>query len=173
MKHHLTKRMTEFCLVLGCLFSPFALSMTLHTDAYGDVKIGMTESDALSHLEHYISTKEFYDYPEFCYYLLKEHSDRGVYIMLVDHKVARFDIADAELNIQTQKHVGIGSLKEDILTAYPNVVASPHPYLDTEGEYLEVKLENGNGIIFETKFDVVTSFRLGTYPAIELVEGCL
>ena len=93
--------------------------------------------------------------------------------MVVEEKVSRFDIDDQELKIETEAGVGIGSTKKEVLKAYPEIKVSPHPYIAPEGEYLEVKLPNGNGIIFETDHDIVTSFRLGSYPALGYIEGCL
>ena len=93
--------------------------------------------------------------------------------MVVDEKISRIDIDDAELNIMTDRSVGIGSTKEQVLAAYPDAKALPHKYIAPDGEYLEIKLSNGNGMVFETAHDVVTSFRIGSYPSVGFVEGCL
>ncbi|MGQ8367318.1 hypothetical protein ACUNWE_18785, partial [Alteromonas sp. 1036] len=79
--------------------------------------------------------------------------------MVVDDMVARFDVFDKELGIVVGNGLGAGSNKKEVVAIYPNTIVSPHPYIAPEGEYLEVKLNNGNGIIFETDHDIVTSFR--------------
>ncbi len=159
--------------LLAILLSACVNAGGLTNDSFGDITIGMDEAAAREILANYVTDEELYDEPYDCHYLAPPETVKGVYYMMIDAKVVRFDIDDKELNIATMEGVGIGSSKSDVLRVYRNAEISPHPYISPDGEYIEVKLPNGNGIIFETEHDVVTSFRLGSYPAVEYIEGCL
>lgn len=167
-------RRVKLLLCFLCLypFNAFADSLLLSQDAYGEVQIGMSAEQALAKLPGYKSDKLLYDEPYLCYYLSPKNEQSGVYIMIYEHKVARFDVYDPELNVTTQEHIGIGNSKQQVLNTYPNTKVSPHPYTGPEGEYLEVPLANSNGIIFETENNKINSFRLGSYPALTFIEGC-
>ncbi len=69
--------------------------------------------------------------------------------------------------------IKVGSTKQEVLSSYQNVEVSPHPYISPMGEYLKIVLPNGNGIIVETNSAIVTRFRIGSFPAVEYIEGCL
>lgn len=145
----------------------------IEDDHYGSIKLGMAEHEAVALLSDYISDHVVYDNPYACHYLSPVDGSPGVHYMVVEDKIVRFDVYDAELHLKTQKGLGIGSIKSQVLAAYPSAISYPHPYIAPDGEYIEVTLENGNGIIFETEFNVVTSYRLGRFPAITFIEGCL
>ncbi len=153
---------------LSLVFCATAHASELTDNAWGPVAIGMDGSDAMTRLDGYTSQ----DTDPACHYLYPT-AQSGVYIMVIDGRVVRFDIYDAEANTVTARGIGIGSSKAEVIDAYPNTTISPHHYIAPEGEYLEVKLDNGNGLIFETDHDIVTSFRLGSYPAVGYIEGCL
>ena len=150
---------------------PTSCNKTVTDDSYSNVRIGDSPKVALQKLTGYISTIEQYD-NELCYYLIPENDEAGALFMIANGVVARIDVYDEVPIIKTYTGLGIGSTKLDILSKYKNVEISPHPYTGPEGEYLEVKLQNGNGLIFETENDIVTSFRLGSYPAVQFIEGC-
>lgn len=148
----------------------FAASFT--DDSYKNVKIGTSAAVALKTLVSYKDTKEVYEPSSACYYLVpKAGEDTDAIFMITDGKVSRIDNYDSK-NVSTREGITIGSTKSDILDTYKDVKISPHPYVAPEGEYLEVRLENGLGIIFETYDDLVTSFRLGD-ESIRYIEGCL
>lgn len=157
-------------ILLFLVWSPLGFCFSsLTEDSFNGVKIGESSSAALKKLPGYIEEK-FEESGE-CYYLSGPESNSTASFMVVSGVVSRIDVYNE--NIQTSKGIAIGSNKSDVLKIYKNVNAWPHPYDAPEGEYLEVKLSNGLGIIFETHKDVITSFRLGSYPAVELKEGCL
>ena len=160
---------TLFVMLVGS----YACADALTDTSYGGITLGMEEASAKKLLTGYVTDEEIYDEPYDCHYLTPPETEKGISYMVIDAKVVRFDIGDKELNITTREGVGIGSSKSDILEVYRNAEISPHPYISPDGEYIEIKLPNGNGIIFETEHDVVTSFRLGSYPAVEYIEGCL
>ncbi|GAA6186904.1 MULTISPECIES: hypothetical protein [Alteromonadaceae] len=159
-------------LLATLLLTQSVLANNLKDDEYAGIKIGSQADSAIKLLKNYQSQEVFYDEPQSCFYLEpKTHAD-GPYIMVMDGIVVRFDIDEQLSQIQTQEGLGIDSSKADVIKTYNDVKVSVHPYLGEEGEYLEVKLNNGNGLIFETYRDKVTSFRLGSYPAILYIEGC-
>jgi len=159
--------------VLLLLFSASALANTLTEYSFGKIVIGMKPEEALKILKGYSSDKLNYEESYSCYYLAPKNNSKAVYVMVESGIVSRFDVMHKELNVKTSRGIGIGSNKLSVLKAYPNTIASPHRYIGPGGEYLEVELKNGNRIIFETDKDIVTSFRLGSNPAVGYIEGCL
>ena len=166
-------RFSRATLLFVMLFCSRAHADVLTDSSFGDIEIGMNESTAKEILSDYVTDEENYEEPYECHYLEPPGNKIGGHYMIIKGLVVRVDFFDKELNIATEEGVGIGSSKSDILEAYQNAEVSPHPYISPDGEYIEVKLPNGNGIIFETEHDVVTSFRLGSYPAVGYIEGCL
>ena len=166
--------LTVLLLIVSCTPAPAeqTTGYPITADAYGPVRLGMSASDLERLLQDYDSDEAAYDQDYGCYYLSKAGEPNSVDFMIVDERVVRFDV-NAESKIKTKQMIGIGSSKQDVLTAYDNVSVSEHPYLGAIGEYLEVSLENGNGLIFETHLDQVTSYRLGLYPHVGYIEGCL
>ena len=88
-------------------------------------------------------------------------------LMFVDGKLARIDVRRRGL---TFRGVGVGSTEAEVRAAFPKLTMEPHKY--TDGRYLNVKLSPTNGVVFETDKTKVTRFRMGTFPAVEYVEGC-
>lgn len=158
-----------------CKISMLLLTIPINADSftqdsYQNVKIGMSVQEANSILKDYVNNIEDMD-DSSCYYLHKPENDKAVMYMIVEGNVTRIDNYDV-LTVSTEKSIKIGSSKDDVLRNYKKVEVSPHPYNDEYGEYLEVKLSNGNGIIFETDNNIVVSFRLGSYPSVRYIEGC-
>ncbi|WP_413701599.1 hypothetical protein ACLKMH_08450 [Psychromonas sp. KJ10-10] len=145
-------------------------STNLTNNDYRGVVIGMPVDKALSLLPHFLIDREE---DSDCYYLHHPEENTDLYIMIIDDTVVRFDVFDKQANIFTQNNIGIGSSKQDVLKTYQKVKSQPHEYLGEAGEYLEVTLPSGNGLIFETEFDVVGQYRLGRYPEVQYIEGCL
>jgi hypothetical protein len=156
-------------IILLIFLSSIVSANTMTTSSYKNITIGMSPSKALEISKDYAA--DLQGNPD-CYYLYSKTDDADANFMVFEGKVERIDIEYKSANISTVKGIGIGATKKQVLAAYSTVLVSPHPYLSSRGEYLEVKLANGNGIIFETEQDIVTSFRLGSYPAILYIEGC-
>lgn len=148
------------------------MASSLTDNSYQGVYIGDPAEEALKKLESYRVYKDEFTDELGCYYLSPVDYQPGAHYMIMEGKVVRIDVDDEASQINTDKGLGIGSTKQEVLSAYKNVKISPHPYASPEGDYLEIKLDNGNGIIFETYQDVVTRFRLGSYPAVKYIEGC-
>ncbi|MEP4892033.1 MAG: hypothetical protein ABJV04_18575 [Aliiglaciecola sp.] len=154
------------------LLSQTVLANSIKDDEYAGVHLGSTGDSALGVLKNYQSGEDLYEEPESCFYLSPNANLDGPHIMVMDGVVVRFEVDEQDSKIKTEKGIGIDSTRAEVLAAYDNVKASVHPYLGEEAEYLEVKLANGYGLIFETYQDKVTSFRLGSYPAVLYIEGC-
>lgn len=144
----------------------------LTAKSYQKVKIGMTGKEAKAIMKAYESSEGHHYEDDSCYYLTPKEDQPGANIMVLDGLVARFDVYEKEQDVKTTKGIGIGSTKKDVLIAYPDLVASEHEYLGSSGEYLTIKQGEDHAIIFETYKDVVTSFRLGKFPAVGYIEGC-
>ncbi|MCL1052183.1 hypothetical protein L2755_21545 [Shewanella abyssi] len=157
-------------LILAILISFITQAGSLVDTSYENIKIGMSAHDATKLLKEYESGK-LNSEDVSCYYLSPSQDDDLPHFMIESNTVVRIEVFSNA--VITQDGVTVGSSKNEVMAVYKNLKASPHPYNFQTGEYLEVKLPDGNGIIFETDNDIVTSFRLGSYPAISYIEGCL
>jgi hypothetical protein len=152
------------------LISTFTQAGSLTDSSFEGVNIGMSVTKAIHVLKDYESDKMNSE-DNSCYYLSPLKDDDLPHFMIESNIVVRIEVLSN--SVITEDGVTVGSSKKEIMSVYKNVKVSPHPYNFQTGEYLEVKLSNGNGIIFETENEIVTSFRLGSYPAISYIEGCL
>ena len=160
---------------LGLIIASISLNLLaaeLTSRAYKKVTIGMSPEQALSILTEYQSGKGKYGVEDSCYYLSPKDEQAGVSIMVLNGKVARFDVWKQGDNTKTTKGIGIGSTREQVVAAYPNLTSGEHEYLGDAGENLIVTQADGYGIIFEIYQNLVTNFRLGKYPAVGFIEGC-
>lgn len=154
------------------LFASTAYSESLSNNSYNGVAIGVAESEALEILNSYKSTRSEYDHGSTCYYLISNNAKNSdVLFMILDGVVSRIDVVGYS-QVSTKEGIRIGSTKDDVMKTYASVKVTPHPYIAPEGEYLEVKIDDKLGMIFETENDVVTRFRLGD-QSIHFIEGCL
>jgi len=156
--------------MLMFLINTFTHAGSLTDSSFEGVNIGMSVADATNILKEYESDKMNSEDIS-CYYLSPLKDDDLPHFMILSNTVVRIEVLSN--SVITQDGVTVGSSKKEIMSVYKDVKVSPHPYNFQSGEYLEVKLSNGNGIIFETENEIVTSFRLGSYPAITYIEGCL
>lgn len=165
--------MKLFFIVLMIFITGCASKLKQTDYSFNDRLIG-TQADKVQVLlpNYSVDTQSCIDGSD-CYYLQPNNDKAGPYIMIIDETVVRFDVIDEASHILTNKGVGIGSTKQEVLNAYPHASISPHPYLGQAGEYIEVTLPSGKGLIFETEFDVVAQYRLGRYPEVQYIEGCL
>ena len=105
-----------------------------------------------------------------CTYAVLTKAPRGLWVMLETGRVARVEVRSG--SIPTSAGAKIGSTESRIKSLYPGVASTPHKYV-TGGHYLTVMGSNpANRIVFETDGSRVTTFRSGTTPAVENVEGC-
>lgn len=164
--------MRVFCLLMTFMASCAADTKQFNT-SLSEQLIGVKSDVVLLLLTDYMGDLDSYVEGSDCYYLRPKNQNEGPYIMIVDEVVARVDFVDHDLLQLTDRGVGIGSSKREVMSAYKNAHVHPHPYLGQAGESISVTLPSGNGLVFETEFDVVAQYRLGRYPEVEYIEGCL
>ncbi|WP_306522759.1 hypothetical protein [Rheinheimera sp.] len=157
-------------LTLAILICFTTQAESLTESAFKDIKIGMSANQASKALKEYESGR-INSEDVSCYYLSPSKDENLPHFMIESNSVVRIDVFSN--TVTTKDGITIGSSKNEIMTIYKNVKISPHPYNFQTGEYLEIHLSNGYGIIFETENDIVTSYRLGRYPAVSYIEGCL
>lgn len=159
--------------LLMALIASFSANSKEPGTLLGEQLIGVKVDAALLILNDYIVDSDSYVELSSCYYLQPKNQNKGPFIMIVNETVARVDFVDHDLLQLTDRDVGIGSSKLEVISAYKNAHVQPHPYLGQAGESIAVTLPSGNGLVFETEFDVVAQYRLGRYPEVEYIEGCL
>lgn len=97
--------------------------------------------------------------------------DRDVLFMLIDEKLARIDVMEGDLSMPTG--VGLGSSGDDVKSAYAGkLVVTPGKYEPTLEDYT-VTFSETRGAVFQVQNDKVQSYRVGQFPQVGWVEGCL
>ena len=142
---------------------------SVHPDHVGPVKVGMTAADA----RHALGLPGDSTSNDGCSYL------EGVAgtalranVMLASDTVARFDVLDSA--IATAEGARVGDTEDRIRQLYAGrLTVQPHKYLP-HGHYLVATApgDSSDRIVFETDGKVVTKYRAGREPEVELVEGC-
>jgi hypothetical protein len=84
----------------------------------------------------------FDPYDRSCYYLSSPKPIEMTFFMVVDDVIVRIDVES--YSFLSDKGVQVGATKAELKAVYKTLTASPHPYSNI-GEYLHVKLSNGNG----------------------------
>jgi hypothetical protein len=158
-----------FVALVGCAKradQPASISQwVVSPESAGPIRVGMTADSALAALGHRSSTTR----REGCEYL--RDTIAPVRIMIVDDRVARFDVRDSR--IRTMEGAGVGDSTSRIQKLYAGRLrVEPHKY--TNGQYLVVTpgTDTTFRIIFETDSSRVTTYRAGRLPAVAYVEGC-
>jgi len=167
---HNWKVMKIYLFLLALVFSSQCHSELVSDRGVMGVVIGMPVDIAMSKLEGYISTEKEYDEGWGCYELINPKNLELPAFFIGDEKVTSIQVTG--VTEKTEHGIGIGSTKQEIYMVYDVVKVEPHKYYSV-GEYLVVKLSNGNGLHFETKNNIVTSFHLTDSPESIMVEGCL
>lgn len=148
---------------------PVDSTWSVHSDHVGPVRIGMTAAEARRALglpADTIST-------DGCSYLDGVDGTRlHANVMLTSDTVVRFDVLDSTL--ATAEGARVGDTEDQIRRMYGNQISvQRHKYLPN-GHYLVVTTarDTANRIVFETDGKIVTRYRAGRTPEVELVEGC-
>jgi hypothetical protein len=108
-----------------------------------------------------------------CAYVRPAALPSGVLVMIEHDTVARVDVRAN--GVLTAEGLGVGDTEQRVLDTYAGrVKSSPHKYTGPTGHYLTVSAppDTAHAIVFETDGRVVTAYRAGRRPAVELVEGC-
>ena len=139
-------------------------------DSVGPVRVGVTPAQ-LNSLLHEKLKEESDAGSESCYYLeSKKHPN--LRFMISDNRLARVDVIDRR--VPTTNGIRVGDAEKHALEVYgPALKITPHQYID-DGHYLTLHPQNRKyGIRFETENGKITMFYVGTFEAIQYVEGCL
>ncbi len=108
-----------------------------------------------------------------CAYVQRVAGLDSLALMVVDGRIARFDITGGR--IATVEGARVGDHQDRIDSLYAGrVEVQPHKY--TAGNYLVVRpMDRADGdyrIVFETDGERVTQYRAGRLPEVSWVEGC-
>jgi len=142
--------------------------------AIGPIRIGMTIEEAEQALQGPLARAETAE-GEDCYYVEPQQGPHGVSFMIIGGRIARIDIS--EPGITTLSGARVGDSEKHVLSLYPGrLEVTGHTYNET-GHYLTFTpkdpADSNYRLIFETDGNVVTRFRAGRLPEVDLVEGCL
>lgn len=97
----------------------------------------------------------------------------GILLMVIDDTIARVEIDSA--GIRTTEGAQVGDSESRVLELYgARARIEPHKYTYPDGHYVVVTPPGDtlHRIIFETFKGLVTTYRAGRVPAVQLVEGC-
>jgi hypothetical protein len=139
-------------------------------DGVGPVKIGMTLAQLRATL-HQKLPEENDAASDNCFYV-RAKGHEHIAFMIEDGKLVRIDVNAPA--ISTTSGLQVGDSEARVRQLYGSKVkVTPHKYVDT-GHYLTVRLQDRRyGIRFETDKGKITKYYVGTYEAIQYVEGCL
>lgn len=97
--------------------------------------------------------------------------DRDILFMLIDNKLARIDVMAGDLSMPSG--VGLGSSGDEVKSAYADkLVVTPGKYEATLKDYT-VTFPGNRGAVFQVQNNKVQSYRVGQFPQVSWVEGCL
>ncbi|HEV7667910.1 MAG TPA: hypothetical protein VGS22_05265 [Thermoanaerobaculia bacterium] len=149
---------------------PIKEAWTVDYDGVGPVKIGMSLDDLSrainQNLDAYSSVSD-----QDCFYLMPINNS-GVGVMIRKGSVARIDVGSPEVSTTEGAH--IGSTEKRIRSIYGSTLEiGPHQY-DDHGLYLTNRSRSGDTAIrFEISEGLVSTYYVGKFPEITLVEHCL
>lgn len=155
-------------LLIGCGRGDSSEPWVVDFEAYGPIPLGVAFEDAVAASGGRIGDVED---REGCTMTPLVGGPEGVFLMVVDGRVARVDVRNE--GVKTREGAGIGDSEERVQRLYPGAVeVQPHKY--TDGHYLVVTPPGASPrrLIFETDGELVTTYRAGVLPEVSWVEGC-
>jgi hypothetical protein len=108
-----------------------------------------------------------------CDHVKPTTTPKGIRLMVIDDTVARVEIDSA--GIKTAEGAQVGDSESRVLELYgARARIEPHKYTYPDGHYVVITPPGDtlHRIIFETFKGLVTMYRAGRVPAVQLVEGC-
>lgn len=142
-------------------------------DGYAAMRFGMTEDEARAAMAGGLSDTTGDAPGAACHYVNPAGDAAQPYLafMFEGGRFVRYDVGN---DAQAAPGGGRRGMSEDAIRAlYPGrVQAQPHKY--TDGKYLRVGAEAGDGVlVFETDAGgTVTEWHAGVPPQVDYVEGC-
>jgi hypothetical protein len=95
----------------------------------------------------------------------------GLAMMVSGGRVVRIETEDRRY--RTASGARIGMTEAQIRRLYPGMRVQPHPYTGPQGHYLVYRARGEPyGLIVETDGARATQVRVGTWEAVQLIEGC-
>ena len=145
--------------------APWDAPLTLH--GIGSLRVGMP----VAALRRMGATGEDYPDPDVdCSYW---HTPRwpGLNMMVSGGRVVRIETEDRRY--RTASGARVGMTEAEIRRLYPATRVEPHPSTGPQGHYLVVRARGAPyGLIIETDGARATQVRVGTWEAVQLIEGC-
>jgi len=150
----------------AALAAPGDSPLTLH--GIGSLRIG-TPVAALRRMG---ATGENYPDPDVDCSYWRARQWPGLLMMVSSGRVVRLETTDRRY--RTASGARVGMTEAEIRRLYgPAMRVQPHPYTGPEGHYLVYRARSEPyGLIIETDGRRATQVRVGTWEAVQLIEGC-
>ena len=150
----------------AALSAPWDQPLTLH--GIGPLRIG-TPVAALRRMG---ATGEAYPDPEVDCSYWRAPQWPGLAMMVSGGRVVRIETEDPRY--RTASGARAGMTEAEIRRLYGAAMrVEPHPYTGPEGHYLVWRARREPyGLVVETDGRVATQVRVGTWEAVQLIEGC-
>lgn len=158
--------MLELILAMTLAAEPWDAPMTMR--GVGELRIGAP----ISALRAAGATEERYPDEEVdCAYWRDPHWP-GLAMMAQGGRIVRIETEDARYRTASGARVGMS--EAEIRALYGAALrVEPHPYTGPEGHYLVYRARSEPyGMIVETDGSRALSIRVGTWDAVQLIEGC-
>jgi hypothetical protein len=148
------------------LTAPWDAPLTMH--GIGTLRIG-TPVAALRRMG---ATGENYPDPEIDCSYWRTPRWPGLLMMVSGGRVVRIETEDRRY--RTASGARVGMTEAEIRRLYGSAIqVQPHPYTGPQGHYLVYRARGEPyGLIVETDGDRATQVRVGTWEAVQLIEGC-
>jgi hypothetical protein len=158
--------MLELILAVALAAEPWDAPMTMR--GIGELRIGMPTS-ALSAAG---ATEEPYPDEEVDCAYWRDPRRPGLAMMAQGGRIVRIETEDARYHTASGARVGMS--EAEIRALYGAAIrVEPHPYTGPEGHYLVYRAHSEPyGMIVETDGSRALSIRVGTWEAVQLIEGC-
>jgi len=146
----------------------------------GQVRLGMTLREASRAVGAKLAISPDYDYPRECSYAFRvDGRENNIAYMFHRDRIVRIDIDHPQegkhwSDVRTEAGVGLNSSAEAVRKAYgEKIVIKPHPYGDENDHYFLIDNKSHKvSFLFEIESGKVSTFRVGTHPAVDYIEGC-
>ena len=150
----------------AALAAPWDAPLTMH--GIGTLRIG-TPVAALRRIG---ATGENYPDPEIDCSYWRTPRWPGLLMMVSGGRVVRIETEDRRY--RTASGARIGMTEAEIRRLYgSHMRVEPHPYTGPQGHYLIYRARGEPyGLIVETDGERATQVRVGTWAAVQLIEGC-
>ncbi len=154
----------------GDLSSDFAATLR----AVGSVRLGMSVEEAIEASTLALTQDFGRASTDNCFFVAAGTQLPGVSFMVVDGEIVRIELNPPSA-IATRSGVRIGTSRESLTTVYANNI-QPAPEGVSEGEALAFVPNDEEDADYRIYFTIengeVSSFRVGTLPAIDNLSGC-